>query len=60
MNIDHHAVFIHAANCITLPSDLVHMVKIFKIAYGTSWKLRGRSWISEGEEVVLYRAKTSG
>jgi len=35
------------------------MVEIFEIACGTSWKLRRRSWIRNGEEVELYLPKTS-
>jgi len=35
------------------------MVEIFEIACGTSWKLRRRSWIKNGEEVELYLLKTS-
>jgi len=49
-----HAKIIPISNCITLRSDLVHMVEIFHIACGTSWKLRRRSWIRNGEEVELY------
>jgi len=35
------------------------MVEIIESAYGTSWKLRRRSWIRKGEEVELYLPKTS-
>ena len=35
------------------------MVEIFEIACGTSWKLRRRSWIRNGEEVELTLLKTS-
>jgi len=35
------------------------MVEIFEIDYGTSWKLRRRCWIRNGEEVELYLPKTS-
>jgi len=35
------------------------MVEIFEIACGTSWKMRRRSWIRNGEEVELYLLKTS-
>jgi len=35
------------------------MVEIFEIACGTSWKLRRRSWIRNGEEVKLYVLKTT-
>jgi len=35
------------------------MGEIFENAYGTSWKLRRRSWIWKGEEVELYFPKTS-
>jgi len=34
---------------MTLHTDLVHMTEIFEIAYGTSWKLRRRSWIRKDE-----------
>jgi len=56
---DRHAAFIYASNCITLCSDLVHKVEKFKLAYGTSWKSRRRSWMRKGEEVELYLQKTS-
>ena len=36
----------------------MHMVEIFDIAYGKSWKSRRRSWIRQGEEVELYLPKT--
>jgi len=51
LNDNRHAAFIHVSNCTTLSTDLVRMVEIFEIAYGTSWKLRRTSWISNGEEV---------
>jgi len=35
------------------------MVEIFEIACGTSWNLRRRSWIRNGEAVELYLLKTS-
>jgi len=35
------------------------MVEIFEIACSTSWKLRRRSWIRNGEEVELYLIKSS-
>jgi len=54
-----HAAFIHASNCITLRTDLVHMVQIFEIAYGTSCESRRWSWMRKGEEVELYQSKTS-
>jgi len=54
-----HAQFIHVSNCITHRTDLVHKVEIFEIACGTSWKLRRRRWIRNGEEVELYLLKTS-
>jgi len=59
LNDNHHAKFIHVSNCITLRTDLVHMVEIFEIACGTSWKSRRRSSIRNGEEVELYLPKTS-
>jgi len=53
MNDDHHAAFDHASLCITLCTDLVHMVEILKIAYGWSWKSLRMSWMRKGEEVGL-------
>jgi hypothetical protein len=46
--------FMHASYCIALGSDIVQMVEILKIAYGTTWKSKRRSWIKMGEEVGLY------
>jgi hypothetical protein len=54
-----HAEFKHVSNRITVPTDLVHMVEIFAIACGTSWKSRRRSWVKNGEDVKLYLPKTS-
>ena len=54
LNDNHHATFIHVSNCITLRTDLVHMVEIFEIACGTWRKLRRRSRIRNGEVVELY------
>jgi len=48
LNDDRDAAFIHASNCITLRTDLVHMVEIFKIAYVMSWKSMRRSWMRKG------------
>jgi hypothetical protein len=59
LNNNRHVEFINVTNCITCRTDLVHMVGIFKIACGMSWKLRSRSWIRNGEEVELYLLKTS-
>jgi hypothetical protein len=59
MNDNRHAEFIPVSNCITHRTDLVHMINIFEIACCTSWKLRKRSWIRNGEEVELYLLKTS-
>jgi len=58
-NNHHHAAFIYVSNIITLCTDLVHMVEIFEIAYGVSWKSRRRSWIRKGEEIELYLPKMS-
>jgi len=49
----------HVSNCITLRTDLMHMVEIFQIACGTSWRSRRRSCIRNGEEVELSLPKTS-
>jgi len=58
MNDDCHAAFVHAFNCITLYPDLVHMVEILRIADDRSGKLGEMSWITKGEELVLYISKT--
>ena len=59
LNDDRDAAFIHASNCITLCTDLVHLVEINEIAYGMSWKFRWTSWVRKGKEVELYLPKTS-
>ena len=59
MNDNHHAAYDDASNCITLCTDLVHMVQKLKIAYGRSWKSRRMSWMRKGEEVRLNISKTS-
>jgi len=60
MNDSHQAAIIHAAKNITLCSDLLHMVQIFKIAYSMSWKWRRMSSIRNGEDIGLYISNTSG
>jgi len=59
MNDDRDATYDHAANCITLCTDLVQLVEILKIAYGRSWKARGMSGIRKGEKAGLNLSKTS-
>jgi len=54
-----NAKSIHVSNCITRPTDLVHMVEIFEIACGTSWKSRRQRWIRNADKVELYLPKTS-
>jgi len=51
MNASRHAALVHAANCITLRSDLLHKVENLKSAYGTSWKLRKTSWKKIGQDI---------
>lgn len=51
MNDDSHAEIIDGDNCISLYSDLVHMVEVLKIAYVTSWKSMRRSGIRKGKQV---------
>jgi len=53
MNVSRQAGIIHAANYITLRSDLPHMGKKSRIAYGTSWKGKRMSRIRNGEDVAL-------
>ena len=38
INSSRYAALVHAANCITLLSDLLHWVEYLEIAYGTSWQ----------------------
>ena len=59
MNDDRHAAYDHASNCITLCTDLVHMVEMLKIAYGRSCKSWRMSWMKKGEGVGLNILKTS-
>jgi hypothetical protein len=59
LNDNRYAAFTHASNCITLHTDLVHMVEIIEIAYGTSWNSRRRSWMRKGAKVEPYLPKTS-
>jgi len=51
MNTRGHAALVHAANCITLRSDLLHMVENLKNAYGTFSKLRTTSWKKIGQDI---------
>jgi hypothetical protein len=57
MNENHHAASIHVSNYITLPTDLVHMLEVFEIAYALSRKLRRRSWVRNGGEGEQYLPK---
>jgi len=57
MNGSRHAASMYAAHCITLPSELLHMVEILKIPFGMSWKSRKTSWKKKGQEVGLYMSK---
>jgi len=50
MNASHHAALVHAANCISMRSDLLHMVENLKIAYGMSWKSSQTSWKKIGQD----------
>jgi len=58
MNDNWHGAYNHASNCITLCTDLVHMVQILKIAYGRSWKSRRMSWMRNAEEGGLNISKS--
>ena len=53
MNDSRQSALIHAANYITLRTDLLHMVEKSKNVYGMSWKSRGMSWIRNGEDFGL-------
>jgi len=54
MNDDHHAAIIYASMCVPLRPDLVYSINILKIIHARVWKLRSRSWMRKGEDVVLY------
>jgi hypothetical protein len=58
-NDSHQNALTHAANYITLPTDLLHMVEKLKIGYVTSWKWRRMSWRRNGQDVGLKISKTS-
>lgn len=59
MNNVRHAAFNHASNCLTLSTDLVHLVEMLKIAYVTSGISRRMRWMRKGEPVGLNIAKMS-
>jgi len=59
LNDDRHVIFIHVSTWITLCTDLVHIVEIIEIAYGTSWTSRRKSMKLKGDEVELYLPKIS-
>ena len=59
MNDDRHAAYNHAFLCITLCTDLAHMVEMLKIDYGRSWESRRMSWLRKGEEVGRKISKTN-
>jgi hypothetical protein len=52
-NVSPQAESIHAANYISHHSDLLHMVEKLNVPYGTSWKLRRMSSISNNDDVKL-------
>jgi hypothetical protein len=51
MNASRHAALVQAAYCITLLSDLLHMVDNLRISYGTSWKSRKTSWKKISQDI---------
>jgi len=51
INDSRQAALIHAADYITLRSDLLHMVEKLKMAYGKSSKSRRMSLVRNGEDV---------
>ena len=50
----HHVAFIHIFSCIAFHSDLVHIVKIIKIASGRLSRFRRRNWWRTTQAVRLY------
>jgi hypothetical protein len=60
MNNSLHVASIHASNNRIIRSDLLHIVRSLKVAYGTLWKLRRMIWIRNVEEIGLYISETSG
>jgi hypothetical protein len=57
MNGSHHAALVNAAHCVTLRTNLLHMVKIVKIAYDPSWKSSKLSRKKNGQEFRLSMSK---
>jgi len=53
INDHHHVALLQSFTCITLRSDLMHMVQTMKIAYGRSWILRRSNWTRTSENVQL-------
>ena len=53
MNDIRQSASIHAADYLTVRSDLLHMVNQLNITYGASWTLRRVSWIRNGEDIAL-------
>jgi hypothetical protein len=51
MNASRYAALLHPSNCITLHSDLLHMVENLKSACDTSWKSRKTSWKKIGQDI---------
>jgi hypothetical protein len=51
MNASCHAGLVHAANRITLGSELLHIIKKLNVAYGTSWKSRKTCGKKRGQDI---------
>jgi len=59
LNNDRHGACVPVTHCITLRTDLGHMVELFGQAHGTWWISTRRSWTLHGHQVELYLPKPS-
>jgi hypothetical protein len=59
MNGSQHATLVHAAYWKTPHSDLVHMIKNLKIAYGTSGESRKMGRVQNRPDIALYISQIS-
>jgi hypothetical protein len=57
MNASRHAALVNAAHYLTLRTNLLHMVKIVKIAYDPSCKSSKLSRKKNGQEFILSISK---
>lgn len=59
MTDNYYAAFVHASNCITLHSDQMNMVRIWKLINGKKWKSKKMSLIRTDEQFKQFKSQTS-